>query len=75
MSTDVSTDYPITDTKQVRDQPHNPLIGMVGFMSAFAAVGAAFVGITRHEMAIVTQLGIVAMVCGALAGLMASAER
>jgi hypothetical protein len=75
MSTQLPSDINFSSSHEVRDEPRNPLIGMVGFMSVFAASGAAFVAVTRHEVAVVAQLGIAAAACGAIAGLMASAER
>jgi uncharacterized membrane protein len=75
MSTQLHSDMNVSTTHDVRDEPRNPLIGMVGFMSVFASVGAVFVAITRHEPAVVAQLGIAGAACGAIAGLMANAER
>jgi hypothetical protein len=75
MSTQLQSDMNVSSPHDVRDEPRNPLIGMVGFMAAFASIGAVFVAVTRHEPAVVAQLGIAGAACGAIAGLMASAER
>jgi hypothetical protein len=75
MSTQLQSDMNVSSPHDVRDEPRNPLIGMVGFMSVFASVGAVFVAVTRHEPAVVAQLGIAGAACGAIAGLMANAER
>jgi hypothetical protein len=75
MSTQLQSDMNVSTTHELRDEPRNPLIGMVGFMAAFASVGAVFVAVTRHEPAVVAQLGIAGAACAAIAGLMANAER
>ena len=75
MSTQLHSDINVSTSADVRDEPRNPLIGMVGFMSAFATLGAVFVAFTRHEAAVVAQLGIAGVACGAIAALMANAER
>ena len=75
MSTQLQSELNLSTTHDVRSEPRNPLIGMVGFMAVFASAGAVFVAITRHQPAVVVQLGIAGAACGAIAGLMANAER
>ena len=72
--TELTTDT-AGDSSSVRDEPRNPLIGMVGFMSVFAAFGATYVGITRHDPAVVTQLGITATICAVICAVIAKPER
>jgi uncharacterized membrane protein len=74
MSTQLQSDINVSAPQDGRDEPRNPLIGMVVFMAVFASVGAVFVALTRHEPAVVAQLGIAGAACGAIAALMASAD-
>jgi hypothetical protein len=75
MSTQLQSEINLATAHDVSDEPRNPLSGMVGFMAVFASVGAVFVAFTRDQPAVVAQLGIAGAACGAIAGLMASAER
>lgn len=74
MSTDITSELTRLDPAEPGDEHHNPLIGVVGFMSGFAGFGAAYVALTRHDVGVVAQMGVVAAVCGGIALTMARAE-
>jgi hypothetical protein len=75
MSNDIASDISVRDEQRVEHAQHNPIIGFVAFLAVFAAFAAVFVQVTRHDVAAVAEMGIVALVCGALSMMMAHFER
>lgn len=74
-ATDTSTDYELLETSELTTQQRNPVVGLMGFMAAFSGAGAAYVAATRSDVGVVTQMGVVAAVCGGIALAMARQER
>jgi hypothetical protein len=74
-ATDTNTDYEMLDTPGVGADQRNPVIAVMGFMSAFAGAGAAYVALTRDDVGVVAQMGVVAAVCGGVALAMAVQDR
>ena len=70
-ATDTTTDYDLLETSEAGTAQRNPVVGLMGFMSAFSGAGAAYVAVTRDDIGVVTQMGVVAAVCGAIALAMA----
>ncbi len=75
MSTEITSELTIIDSSEHTEQHHNPMIGLVGFMGGFAGLGAVFVAVTRQDVGVVAQMGVVAAMCGAIAATMARLER
>ena len=67
MSTNITSEMTILDAADIQAEHRNPLIGLVGFMSGFAALGGVYVALTRHDVAVVAQMGVASVVCGGLA--------
>jgi hypothetical protein len=74
MSTDITSEMTILDSAETQADHRNPMIGLVGFMGALAGFGAAFVALTRSDVAVVAQMGVAAAVCGGIALTMARTQ-